>query len=141
MQNGAAVLGGKLYNGVEPVHNGGHGGVGTDDGLGVLLDDLLNEGGDVLVVVVKGVAVDAAPLHNVLHGDVVQGALLQKMDEGLLDRPSGEIRHADVLPFSGIFYKYSTERMKIQEEDAARSAAARAGGADPANCGSLLRCY
>ena len=46
-----------------------------------------------LVVVVERIAVDAAPLHNIFNGDVVQGALLQQGGEGFLDCPPCEICH------------------------------------------------
>jgi len=44
-------------------------------------------------VVVERIAVDAAPLHNIFNGDVVQGALLQQGGEGFLDCPPCEICH------------------------------------------------
>ncbi len=55
-------------------------------------DNLLQQGGQVLIVVVEGIAVDAAGLHNVLYGNLVQGALVQQCDKGLLNRFSGKIR-------------------------------------------------
>ena len=45
---------------------------------------------DVAVVVIEGVAVDAALLDDVLDGDFIQRALVQQLDEGFDDGLSGK---------------------------------------------------
>lgn len=68
--------------------------IAADDALRLLLHDLLDQCRKVLVVVIEGVAVDAAGLHDILDRDVTEGALLQQLDKGLPDGPAGEICHS-----------------------------------------------
>ena len=54
-----------------------------DEPVPLFLDDGLEEGGDILVVAVEGVAVDAAALHDVPDGDAAVGLLFQELGEGV----------------------------------------------------------
>ena len=44
-------------------------------------------------MVVEGIAVDAAVLHDVFHSDLAQGPLVELLQKGLLNGPAGKIRH------------------------------------------------
>ena len=79
---------------VEALVQGGDGGVGADQLLRLLGDDLAQQGGDIAEVIVKGVAVDAAVLHNVPHADLVQGLLVQQLQKRGLDRLLRKVRHS-----------------------------------------------
>ena len=46
------------------------------------LYQFLQQGRDVLEMIVKGIPVDPAGLYNVLHGDFPKGTLLQQAEEG-----------------------------------------------------------
>ena len=60
----------------------------------VPLEHRLQQGVDVAVVVVKGVAADAALGRNGLHRDLIHGRLLQQADERVHDGGFGELGHA-----------------------------------------------
>ena len=49
-----------------------------DEGLDLFSHDLFYQGGQVLKVVVEGIAVDASVLHNVLEGDLVERMLVEQ---------------------------------------------------------------
>ena len=106
-------MGGKLDHGIKSLHNGRDGGIGPDDGFGILLDDLLNEGGQILVMIIKGVAVDAAPLYDILDGDIIQGAFLQQGGECLLDGAAGKVGHSSFLLSDARLY-YNTDGEKFK---------------------------
>jgi len=91
--DGAFVLHDKFDNGVYALLKGGNGGVVEDKGLELFGDDFLDESGEVVEVVIEGVAVDAAVLDDVLDGDLTERALVQELQEGLFDSHSGKVCH------------------------------------------------
>ena len=102
VHDGTLVLQGELKRHVEALVQGRDGGVSLNELLRLLGDDLAQQGGDVVKVVVEGIAVDAAVLHNVTHADLVQGLLVQQLQKRGLDRLLRKVRHS-VLRFGSIW--------------------------------------
>ena len=53
--------------------------------LSILHDDCVDERRQILKVIVEGIAVDPAVLHNVLDGDFIDRPLLQQTEAGIHD--------------------------------------------------------
>ena len=87
------MLQGKLDRVAQTLFDGIHLRIPRHDRVHLVGQDLLHQIGDVAIVVIERFPVDAAPLHNIFNGDVVQGALLQQGGEGFLDCPPCEICH------------------------------------------------
>ena len=64
-----------------------------DDGIRLFLKDFLNEGGEILIMIIKGIAVDAAFLDDIADGDLLERPLIQQPDKGFLDRRFCKIGH------------------------------------------------
>ena len=69
------------------------GGVLLDQHIHLILDDLAQQGGDILVVVVEGVAVDPAVLHDGLDGDPTERTLIQELQKRVFDGLLGVSGH------------------------------------------------
>jgi hypothetical protein len=76
-------------------------GVFPDDALELLGEDLLNQGGDVLIMVIERVAVDAAVVRDIFYRDLAQRPVVDQFQKGSTDRIPCEIRHG-TAPFSRI---------------------------------------
>lgn len=65
-------------------------------GLEVLtfqLENILHQGEDVRIVIIKSIAVDRAFLRNVFNGDLIQGTFVQQLDERQPDGVFGMLSH------------------------------------------------
>ena len=91
--DGPAVFHHQLDDGVGAFLHGGHGGVLLDEVLHLFPHHLLHQGGQILEVVIKRIAVNAAVLHDILHGDLAQRPLVEQLEEGFLNCPPGKICH------------------------------------------------
>ena len=87
MQNSTAVLQRKLKPGLHTVLNGVEIGILAHNLLHRVRADLLYQRGDILIVIIKGVAVNAADIRDILHGNPAEGALVQQLQKRRLDRP------------------------------------------------------
>ena len=111
-----AVLQRKLERQLGALIQRADGGIGGDETIHLLLDDLLNEGGNILIMVVKGVAVDAAILHDAAHADFAQGILVKQLHKGRFYGRFRKIRHDRYL----LKRKKSTDRGIIPQFSAER---------------------
>ena len=64
----------------------------------LLLEQFLQKGVQILIIVIKRIAVHTAPVHQVLDGDFIQRLLLQHGKEGLLDSFFGPLCHRLTRP-------------------------------------------
>ena len=96
MEDGPAVVQAVLDQGADAEDGLALLAVVLDEPVPLFLDDGLEEGGDILVVAVEGVAVDAAALHDVPDGDAAVGLLLQELGEGAGDE-GFRVPHGDLL--------------------------------------------
>ena len=80
-------------DGLQAVLQALHGEVVFDNGLRLVVHDLLDELRDSLIVVIEGVAVDAALQDDVLHSDLGQGPVVQQLQQRRLDDAAGQVRH------------------------------------------------
>ena len=67
-----------------------------DQRVHVLLDDLLNETGNVLEMVIKGIPIDPAVLHDAAHTDLGQRHFSEQFDKRRFDRLLCKVGH-DIL--------------------------------------------
>lgn len=81
MQDCAAVLQREGYRRAEAVLYRAYLLILLDDPLHLVRDYLLEERREILIVIIEGIAVDAAVLDYVLDGDLVQRALVQELYE------------------------------------------------------------
>ena len=117
MQRRALMLQGKLDRVAQTFLDGIHLRVPRHDRIHLVRQDLLHQIRDVAVVVVKCLPVDAAPLHDQLHRDLVQRPLVQQCQKCLPDGPPRLPCHA-LTSFPFQFTIFST---KTQKENARRS--------------------
>ena len=71
MQKSLLVLHGKAHGDTQTFLNGVKRGIGVYDAVYLAYENLLDEGGNVVVMIVKGVAGHAAGIGDVLNGDLV----------------------------------------------------------------------
>ena len=64
-----------------------------------LLHDGFNQGGNIAEMIIEGIAVDAAVLHDVLDGDLIDGALIYQLQKRLHNGFPGERGHGESAPF------------------------------------------
>ena len=83
MEDGPAVVQAVLDQGADAEDGLPPAAVVLNEPVPLFLDQGLEEGGDVLIVAVEGVAVDAAALHDVPDGDAAVGLLLQELGKGV----------------------------------------------------------
>ena len=69
-----------------------------DEAPDLLVDDLLHQGRKVGIVIIEAVAIDTACRYDVLHGDLMEGPLLQKLQENPLDLLLHKACHAVIPP-------------------------------------------
>ena len=79
-----------LRRSVDALVDGVYGSVLRDGLIRHLRNDLLQKRGDVLKMIIEGIAVDAAVLDDLFDGDLVHRFFVQKFPEGLLDGVFGE---------------------------------------------------
>ena len=58
-----------------------------------LLHDGFDQGGNIAEMIIEGIAVDAAVLHDVLDGDLIDGALIYQLQKRLHNGFPGERGH------------------------------------------------
>ena len=85
MLNRLAVFARKMERHLYALVQRTDGGVLLDQHIHLILDDLAQQGGDILVVVVEGVAVDPAVLHDAAHADLAQRLLVQQLEKRVFD--------------------------------------------------------
>ncbi len=93
MQRGALFLHGGAHHGGQALLQRADRRKSADDGLGLIVDDLLQQLRDARIVVVEGVAVDAAHGDDVLHRDLGDRPLIQQLYQRRLDGAACEICH------------------------------------------------
>ena len=93
MVDGPLVLHQHLHHHVEALFNGADGRVDLDEAVHPLPQNFLHQSRQVLKVVVKRVAVDAAFLHDIFYRNLAQRTLPQLPEEGLFNGFPGKIRH------------------------------------------------
>ena len=54
-----------------------------NDSIGILHEDRIDEGRQVFKMIIEGIAVDAAVLHDILDGDFVNRPILQQTEAGI----------------------------------------------------------
>ena len=80
--------------------------IGADGGMSLeqlrrfLLHDGFDQGGNIAEMIIEGIAVDAAVLHDVLDGDLIDGALVYQLPKRLLNGFPGERGHRESAPFA-----------------------------------------
>lgn len=99
MHHGAAVVQSVAEGHLAALVQRGDGGVLLNELVGVGGDDLSDKGGDILKMVVKGVAVDAALLHNVPDADLVQGLFVEQLQKRRFNGLLGKICHTHLRLF------------------------------------------
>ena len=58
------------------------------------MDDLLEQRGNVLIVVIERIAADVAGVDDAAHADFIERTFVQKLQKGFFDRVSGVVmRH------------------------------------------------
>ena len=97
MQYRAAVFAAEVDRGAYRVLGGVDGRVRGDDALGLLGDDLLDQRGDVVIVVIEGVAVDPAFVNDHPDGDAAQRVFIKKSHKCGFYRGLREVRHSVFL--------------------------------------------
>ena len=112
MQRGAPVLEYELYGNVQTFLIGRNARVLFDDEVAFLLGDGLDQIGNILKMIIEGVAVDAALLDDVLDGDFVQRLFVEQRDEGRHDGLARERRHCSFTPYRG--NDDPSKRLRIQ---------------------------
>ena len=93
VQDRAAVPGAEVHHGVDGLLHRADVRIVRDEPVRLLPHDLLDQRGDVLVVIIKGIAVDAARFHDVLHRDLTERLFIEQAQEFLLDRVFRKARH------------------------------------------------
>ena len=93
MLNRLAVFARKMERHLYALVQRTDGGGLLDQHIHLILDDLAQQGGDILVVVVEGVAVDPAVLHDAAHADLAQRLLVQQLEKRVFDCLLGKVRH------------------------------------------------
>ena len=99
MQHGRSVLQGKFHGDLQALLQRVDRRVLLHDARGLVLDDLLGQRGNIRVVIIERIAVDAAVLHDVLHRDLVERTLVEQLQERSADRTFGQRCHGLHLPF------------------------------------------
>ena len=89
----------------------GDGGILLDEPVGVGGDDLSDEGGDILKMVVKGVSVDAAFFHNIPDTDLIQGLFVEQLQKRRFNGLLGKICHT----YLRLFCTYSLGKSIIAD--------------------------
>ena len=79
----------------------------------LLSHDFLYQRGQILEMVIEGVAVDAAVLHDVFHSDLVQWPLVKQLQECFLNGCPGKIRH-DAPPANLLILRLQGGRGKVK---------------------------
>ena len=79
--------------------------IGSDGGMRLkqlrrlFLHDGLDQGGNIAEMIIEGIAVDAAVLHDVLDRDLIDGALVDQLHKRLHNGFPGERGHRESAPF------------------------------------------
>ena len=95
--------------------------------LNFQLQDILHQGEDIRIVIIKGIAVDGALLCNILNGDLVQGPLVQQLDKCQPDGVFGVLGH-DLPPcVFPISFHYTRKQRRSSSVNLARTAGGTAG--------------
>jgi hypothetical protein len=68
------------------------------DLIGLLIEDIVDQIVDILIVIVKGVAVDAAGLHKILYGNLGKRLLFQQLKKSRYNFTLCKVRHFVTLP-------------------------------------------
>ncbi len=80
----AAVLRGVAESVVHAQTDRLHGRVLLDQGLSCVVDDLLEQRGNVLIVIIERIAADVAGVDDAAHADFVERTFVQKLQKGFL---------------------------------------------------------
>ena len=102
-QRRVAEFAGKVHGGEYRLINAGILVADLNKRVRLLVEYLLDQRGNVVVMIVKGVAVDTAVLHDLLDSDLVDLLLVEQLHKGSFDSVLSESCHS--TPLEKIIYK------------------------------------
>ena len=117
MQHGFPVFQSKANDGMKAILNGVNGRVLPDHPVRLFIDDGLHQLGQILKIIIKGVAVDAAVIHNVPYGDLTDGPLIQQLDKRVPNRRFCKGCHGPRLLPVAFFPILQQNTAKMQSRD------------------------
>ena len=126
--HGAAVIFGELIGALNAGFHGQCRIMLLCQRVGCLNDDFFEQGRNILIVVVKGIAADIADIHNAFDADFIERALVQQADKCRLDSGFGVVVRHDPPPFRRYpvcitaIIAHGQENVKVYPEDFAAPA-------------------